>query len=299
MYERVRDLYRRLRNIPLIGPLLEAIRYRRLPYFSTPAQRYAEQQALLEGQAHALQGIRRALARLEQELYKQSDYMGNKVDQQGQALAQRMEFQRTELFFEMRKLTGTLLAEGHTASKVDAMPAKVLNPDKIAMLQAEGKGLPINMGCGHKPMTGFVNVDARPLPGVDVAAQVNQLPFEKGALCRIHSEHLLEHFPLETLRRQLLPYWMGLLQSGGVFSAVVPDGEAMLAAHAAGTMDFDTLRKVLYGEQEYEGDFHFTMFSASSLKALFEEAGMQQVTVVAQGRKNGLCLECEVTGVKQ
>lgn len=66
MYERVRDLYRRLRNIPLIGPLLEAIRYRRLPYFSTPAQRYAEQQALLEGQAHALQGIRRALARLEQ-----------------------------------------------------------------------------------------------------------------------------------------------------------------------------------------------------------------------------------------
>ena len=73
----------------------------------------------------------------------------------------------------------------------------------------------------------------------------------------------------------------------------------MLAAHAAGTMDFDTLRRVLYGEQEYEGDFHFTMFSARSLTALFEEAGMQQVTVVAQGRKNGLCLECEVTGVKQ
>jgi hypothetical protein len=167
------------------------------------------------------------------------------VDQQGQALAQRMEFQRTELFFEMRKLTGTLLAEGHTASKVDAMPAKVLNPDKIAMLQAEGKGLPINMGCGHKPMTGFVNVDARPLPGVDVAAQVNQLPFEKGALCRIHSEHLLEHFPLETLRRQLLPYWMGLLQSGGVFSAVVPDGEAMLAAHAAGTMEY-SIRTIYY-----------------------------------------------------
>ena len=55
------------------------------------------------------------------------------------------------------------------------------------------------------PMEGYVNVDMRELPGIDVVATVDDLPFEPGTLDEIFSSHTLEHFPQEVLRRQLLP----------------------------------------------------------------------------------------------
>ena len=51
---------------------------------------------------------------------------------------------------------------------------------------------------------------------------------EPGTLRELRSSHLLEHFPQEELRRRLLPYWFSLLAPGGRFTAIVPDGEAMV-----------------------------------------------------------------------
>jgi hypothetical protein len=104
----------------------------------------------------------------------------------------------------------------------------------------------------------------------------------------------LEHFPVEQLRRQLLPYWFELLEPSGSFSAVVPDTETMLAEHAAGRMSYDDLREVLFGGQEYEGDTHFNAFSKGSLCQLLEAAGFVEVRIIEDGRRNGLCYEMEV-----
>jgi hypothetical protein len=109
----------------------------------------------------------------------------------------------------------------------------------------------------------------------------------------IHSAHLLEHFPLEETRRRLLPYWFHLLQPGGTFTVIVPDGETMLAEHAAGRLSFEELRLVVFGDQEYDGDFHFNMFSKTSLSNLLGDAGFTDVCVVEEGRRNGVCYEME------
>ncbi|MGD9798047.1 MAG: hypothetical protein AB7V15_08080, partial [Acidimicrobiia bacterium] len=147
-------------------------------------------------------------------------------------------------------------------------------------------------------LDGFVNVDMRELPGIDVVAGIDDLPFEAGSLAEIFSSHTLEHFPELQLRRTLLPYWVSLLEPGGTFRAVVPDLEAMANAYSEGTISFDVLRAVTFGGQEYDGDFHYTGFTPASLSALLTDAGLEAPEVIARGRPNGDCLELEVSASK-
>jgi hypothetical protein len=154
----------------------------------------------------------------------------------------------------------------------------------------------LNLGCGHLPMEGFVNVDMRPLPGVDVVAAVDDLPVEPGTAAEIFSAHVLEHFPELDLSRRLLPYWVSMLRPGGTFRAVVPDLPSMIQQYVQQDIDFEALRQVAYGGQEYEGDFHFTAFTTDRLGQLMADAGLVDIEVIATGRPNGDCLEFEIAG---
>ena len=197
---------------------------------------------------------------------------------------ERMETIRSEVMYEVRY--------GGQSNVLEAeIEPKILSPEKLA---AQGDEIRLNLGAGHIPREGYLNVDARPLDGVDIVADISHLPFEPGTVREIHSEHLLEHFPEEALRRRFLPYWVSLLKPGGTFSAVTPDAGAMLEEYAAGRFSFEDLRLVTFGGQEYDGDFHFTMFTSDRLGALLREAGLTDVTVKACGRRNGVCLEMEL-----
>lgn len=210
------------------------------------------------------------------------------LDERVARAEQRLEFVRREILFEMRR--------GHARDvpAEDVLP-RIVHPGKVAGM---GDDLRLNLGCGHLPLEGYVNVDARELDGVDVVADAGSLPFEPDSVAAIHSAHLLEHFPIEDLTRMLLPYWFSLLSPGGTFSAVVPDAETMLAEHAAGRMSFDDLRRVTYGEQEYEGNFHFNMFSQAMLCDLLRDTGFVNVALGVTGRRNGYCYEMEVRATK-
>ena len=207
-------------------------------------------------------------------------------------LVGRVELVRAEMMNELRY--GSDSGRGVAASEAEPA-ARVVNA--AALSPADGRQR-VNLGSGHLPIAGFVNVDVRELPGVDVVARVDDLPFEPGSLTEIYSAHTLEHFPEEELRRRLMPYWVGLLEPGGTFRVVVPDMEAMTKEYARGTMAFETLRNVAYGGQEYDGDFHFTGFTPATLSALLESSGLRDARVIASGRTNGGCLECEVVATR-
>jgi predicted SAM-dependent methyltransferase len=202
--------------------------------------------------------------------------------------AARIEFVRREILFEMKYAS--------TGSSSVAPPAgfrpEIAAPDKLELFRQTG--LRLNLGCGHIPLDGYLNVDMRALPGVDIIAEVGNVPVEPGSVQELRSAHLLEHFPQEDLRRRLLPYWASLLRPGGTFTAVVPDGEAMLAQSATGNYPFEQFREVLFGAQDYNGDFHFNMFTPDSLQILLKEANFVDVEVPARGRRNGLCYEFEI-----
>ena len=206
----------------------------------------------------------------------------------------RVEFVRRELMFEMR-YGASAPSGGDAALKADTA---IVSADKVEAARQDG-GLRLNLGCGHVPLDGYLNVDRRALPGVDIVAEVDQLPFGAGEVQEIFSAHLLEHFPQEQLRRQLLPYYFGLTRSGGQFHAVVPDAEAMIREYTNGEYPYDAMREVLYGGQDYDGDFHFNMFTPASLSELLTEAGFVNPRIIAAGRKNGQCYEFEIAADKQ
>ncbi len=172
-------------------------------------------------------------------------------------------------------------------------PAQILSPEKLAEARRTGE-LRVNIGCGHIALDGYVNVDKRNLPGVDIVADAGGLPFEPQSVVEIFSTHVLEHFPEEQLRRALLPHWYSLLAPQGIFRAIVPDGEAMLAHSAAGEYPFDDFREVLYGAQEYDGDYHYNLFTPASLAKLLNEAGFHNIEIPVHGRRNGKCYEFEI-----
>ncbi|MDM0114694.1 methyltransferase domain-containing protein [Variovorax sp. J22R133] len=213
------------------------------------------------------------------------------VDNTLRFVLDRIEFVRREFLFELNYGVGRTVRTTGVSGEV---VANVLNPTKVEQALQNGK-FKINLGCGHIAMPDYVNVDARDVPGVDVVADVGSLPFEPGTVDEVFSSHLVEHFPQEELRRRLLPHWRGLLRSGGTLRAIVPDGEAMLKAVTEGAYAFEDFREVLFGSQDYGGDFHFNLLTPDSLTSLIHEAGFESIEIPVRGRRNGRCFEFEIS----
>lgn len=242
----------------------------------------ADGRAGLTTLAEQLRGREEHLAELEAtlaELLALTDALSSRYEH----IVGRLEFVRREVMFEVRY--------GGSRSDLGEVEPRIVNQSAVDEMAPD---LRINVGCGHLPLPGFINVDARELPGVDVIAEATNLPFDPGTVSHLHSAHLLEHFPREQLRREVLPYWRSLLRPGGTLTAVVPDAPTMLREHQEGRLSFDDLNLVLYGEQEYEGDFHFTMFSFDVLREVLTEAGFDDVQLVEHARRNGVCYEMEI-----
>jgi hypothetical protein len=205
-------------------------------------------------------------------------------------LQQRIEFIRREILLEQR------YHDTDTRQQPEAVEPRVVNEIKLEKMRG---ALRINLGAGHIPLPDYLNIDGRDLPGIDITSDIRKLPFSPGELSEIYSAHLLEHFPTEELRRTILPYLVSLLEEGGTFVAVVPDVETMINERAAGRMPFNDFIDVMYGGQEYEGDYHFAGFSPESLESLLVEAGLTEVRVREYARRNGACYEMEIEATRR
>jgi len=205
----------------------------------------------------------------------------------------RIEFVRREVLYEMRYGAAVLNArdEVFNSNRV------IVVPEKLAA--ARKTGIRLNLGCGHIALDGYLNVDRRALPGVDIVTEVDDLPFSDGEVQEIYSAHLIEHFPQEQLRRKLLKYWLDLLRPGGHFRAIAPDADSMVKAYESGAYSFQRLREVMFGGQDYEGDFHFNALTPGSFCELLSEAGFEHIEVIAQNRENGGCKEFEVVAQRR
>jgi glycosyltransferase involved in cell wall biosynthesis/GT2 family glycosyltransferase/predicted SAM-dependent methyltransferase len=180
----------------------------------------------------------------------------------------------------------------------DAAPAqrvepRIVDPDRYRELTATG-ALRLNVGCGEKPMAGYLNVDMRQGEGVEVVAEATNLPFEPGSLAEIASFHLIEHFREQQLRQTVLPYWRSLLRPDGFLRTVCPNWEAMIERLQAGEMPYDVFKTLTFGLQDYDGDDHFAMYTPASLEDALRQAGFTAVELIVAARQNGMCPEMEL-----
>lgn len=204
-----------------------------------------------------------------------------------QQVYHRIEFVRKETLQEVRFGAASAYAE-----KCELISARIINPAKVKAARADG--LRLNVGCGHLVLADHINVDRRELHGVDVLAEATQLPFEKGEVAVLRASHLVEHFPQEQLRREVLPHWRTLIRPGGKLHLIVPDAEHMFREYYRGTYPYEHFREALFGEQEYVGNSHHNMFMPTQISMLLHEAGFEAVRWLARGRMNGLRFEMEL-----
>jgi predicted SAM-dependent methyltransferase len=101
-----------------------------------------------------------------------------------------------------------------------------------ALARLPSGGLCVNLGCGYRPLPGFLNVDAARGPGVDIVWDLRRgLPFAAGSCSAIFCEHLIEHIPRESAPR-LLRDCRRALEPGGILRLSTPDAERYLRSYA-------------------------------------------------------------------
>lgn len=320
----LRKFYYKIRYMPVIGEMAQqfiafvrnrgygavrAVDWEQARQIGGLAERLEVVELLAKAQAHAITGLNNACKTLKQEasneaihnaraltkLDQRVEHEHSLLEQQLQNQGKRTEFVRDEVMFELRKALKMkpVAAPGESVEQMTIAP-RILGHVKLEA----GQPIRLNVGCGHIPHPDKLNVDVRELPGVNIIAGAENLPFEPTSVDLIYAAHLLEHFPRRYLLDVLLPYWSSLLKSDGRLQLVVPDSQAMLASHERGEMSFDSLAEVTFGKQDYDGDFHYAMYSPETLCQLLHEAGFKQIEVLAKDRINGDCREMEVQARK-
>ncbi|HUG10155.1 MAG TPA: methyltransferase domain-containing protein [Opitutaceae bacterium] len=100
------------------------------------------------------------------------------------------------------------------------------------------RGLKIQLGCGARPLQGWVNCDycrnrfSQPDLCFDLR---NRFPFADGSAAIVHSEHVLEHIAYPGDSLHVLAESMRVLEPGGVLSIGVPDPGWVLPAYVNGS----------------------------------------------------------------
>ena len=146
----------------------------------------------------------------------------------------------------------------------------------------------VDVGCGDRKVEGAFGVDFREIPGVvDLVADVSTLDqtlwCERGLpqADAVVARHVLEHFPYRDSAR-ILAGWVGLVRPGGLVHIEVPRMD-FLARHwfdRPGNLEWQRwLINMAYGEEDYTGNFHMTLFSMELLKDVMERAGLVNVQV--------------------
>ena len=304
-------LRRRLAQLPIIGRILRIIvAFYRLPEIRIQAFEFSKRKSELESSSMSERMPSLIdLSRINREIHEvrafASSLPASLRSQERSIRETREKLAVLENVFHLHSdriefVRYELLAE----QKFGSDPLRIPPLDKIDILELKSKflesygSLKLNLGAGHKPVEGHINADMRNLPGIDLVCSVNNLPFADGELDEIFSSHVLEHFPREALRRDLIPHLYKKLRPGGVLRTIAPNVPAMIKSYGDGEIDYDWLSKVLYGGQEYDGDFHYSGLSPKTLGSILEEAGFKEIQTVDESRMNSGCLEFELVATK-
>lgn len=143
---------------------------------------------------------------------------------------------------------------------------------------SSSKGLRVHLGSGPINLQGWVNVDARYYPHIHLISEGFELrEFVDGVIAEVYLCHVLEHFSFEEaatllrmLRRKLAP--------GGLLRLSVPSFDRLINVYREADNNIDLIKFAIMGGQDYQYNFHKSIYNLKSLSLLLEETGFENVT---------------------
>lgn len=173
------------------------------------------------------------------------------------------------------------------AAKYRPNDSAVIENEMIIGRRRSGEGKRLNLGCGGKRMSGWINCDLFPSPTVDEAFSLDDIPYASGTVEALHSEHALEHLPRHRAEAAIKE-WARVLKPGGELLLKIPDLELCCRYFVEGRpqdtlpledMRYDWWHHTLFGVQEGqahepdEGQINYCGFTKARIRQLLEDAG--------------------------
>lgn len=138
-------------------------------------------------------------------------------------------------------------------------------------------GLKVHLGSGPINIQGWINVDARSYEHVHVVSDGFELrEFADGAISEIYLCHVLEHFSFEEAEA-LLKSLKVKLRQGGVIRISVPSFDRLIEVYKLSGFDITKVKFALMGGQDYQYNFHKSVYNLKSLRQLLENCGYSNV----------------------
>lgn len=144
------------------------------------------------------------------------------------------------------------------------------------------KKLSLNVGCGERTFKEYpvgyrcINVDQRDLSNVDKVMDVRKLEFPDEYFDYILASDIIEHFTIfET--ENILIEWKRVLKVNGIIEFRMPNLRAICKKYIDGGNDTKMTSWLIFGGQDYPGNFHFIGFDRELFRSIIEPLGFKEI----------------------
>jgi predicted SAM-dependent methyltransferase len=140
----------------------------------------------------------------------------------------------------------------------------------------------LNLGCWHRDIPGFINIDLCDFPHIDYKSGIDDLSmFEDNTVDLIYSSHSFEYFD-RVDAVDVLGEWRRVLKPGGTLRLAVPDFDKLIRIYQD-SGDLGRITGPLFGRMKIDTErgsrklYHKTVYTFDSLKLLLEEGGFKGI----------------------
>lgn len=139
-------------------------------------------------------------------------------------------------------------------------------------------GVKVHLGSGEINLQGWINVDARKFKHTHIVDQDFELKeFSDESISEIYLCHVLEHFSFEDSLKLLIKL-NKKLRKGSIIRISVPDFYKLKMIYGK-TFNLEQIKYALMGGQNYENDFHKSIYDYKTLSELLNKANFKDVIV--------------------
>jgi predicted SAM-dependent methyltransferase len=140
----------------------------------------------------------------------------------------------------------------------------------------------LHLGCWHRNIPGFVNVDLCDMEHIDYKSNIDDLSmFDDESVSLIYSSHSFEYFNRQKAVEVLIE-WSRVLKPRGVLRLAVPDLDSLISVYQK-TNQLEKILGPLYGKMDVDTPngkktlYHKTVYNFDSLSKILNENGFLDV----------------------